>query len=187
MRGGIASKTLTLEFRTNGRAGAISVIKMRRSKWCGPRSDRSVVLETAIISVISVKIVRRDRWSDISKFFQSLQLDDSKNKVFGANFCQPSTIRFDIYIYIRIESTIRINRHVPLPFLDSLVDERKKRRRGEKKNMEAEAAPFAACPFDTRTLNDKCLARFACHSRMHSRCTRVHLLDEIYAVKVWNR
>lgn len=100
MRGGIASKTLTLEFRTNGRAGAISVIKMRRSKWCGPRSDRSVVLETAIISVISVKIVRRDRWSDISKFFQSLQLDDSKNKVFGANFFQPSTTRFDIYIYI---------------------------------------------------------------------------------------
>lgn len=98
--GGIASKTLTLEFRTNGRAGAISVIKMRRSKWCGPRSDRSVVLETAIISVISVKIVRRDRWSDISKFFQSLQLDDSKNKVFGANFFQPSTTRFDIYIYI---------------------------------------------------------------------------------------
>lgn len=64
---------------------------------------------------------------------------------------------------------------------------RERKREGEGKNIEAEGVPFAPCSFDTRTLNDKCLARFACHSRMHSRCTRVHLLDEIYAVKVWNR
>lgn len=95
-----------------------------------------------------------------------------------------SSIDINYHIYI-FESTIRINRHIfPYLFSDS---RRERKREGEGKNIEAEGVPFAPCSFDTRTLNDKCLARFACHSRMHSRCTRVHLLDEIYAVKVWNR
>lgn len=40
---------------------------------------------------------------------------------------------------------------------------------------------------DTTTLNDKCLARLAYRDLMHAVYTRVHLLNEIYAVKVWNR
>lgn len=118
--------------------------------------------------------------SDICKAFLS------KLFTLGANFLSiTDSIDINYHIYIRIEPKIRINRHIfPYLFSDS---RRERKREGEGKNIEAEGVPFAPCSFDTRTLNDKCLARFACHSRMHSRCTRVHLLDEIYAVKVWNR
>lgn len=113
----------------NGRPGTISVIKMHRSDT--PTPDGCEALIQSAISPIYFrllwfrwKIARKGRFWIFIKFFSNLF-------TLGANFPNHRLDRCKlpyIYVYIGIQPTIRINRHI-FPYLFSIRWSRKERKK----------------------------------------------------------
>lgn len=113
-----------------------------------------------------------------------------KTRIVHQYFCYNSIdIFFTGFPYSQIWLTIPIlKRHVPLTFHGWFAQKAVETKKlvGQVRSRRISSGSLSGGS-DTTTLNDKCLARLAYRDLMHAVYTRVHLLNEIYAVKVWNR